>query len=312
MIDKRNVVLIGATGLIGRQLVYALIERGFRPVVLSRNSSKAKGLFDTDVDVVSWNGNDKGYLTELLNGTKAVINLAGESIASRWTSRRRELILRSRVDTTSAIAIAIEQCSDPPDVFIQASAIGFYPFNSNLPIDERGLPGEGFLSKVVMQWEQAAVKAGAKSRLVIIRTGVVLAPDGGFLSKIATPIRLFIGGWFGDGSQILSWIHVEDHVRAICFLLENDKCRGIYNLVSTNPTSIKVFVRRVGALLNCPVWLPIPTFVLKLIFGRMAEEVILSSQNITPKRLIQAGFSFDFTSVEVALKDLLNKKNIAK
>ncbi len=306
MIDKsREVVVIGATGLIGRHLVNTLIENGYKPVALSRNPIKAKELFGSKVAVQLWNGVDVNSLALAINGTKAIINLAGESIATRWTSKKKESILKSRVGTTNSIVSAIQQSTTPPNVFIQASAIGYYPHNISVPIDERGLPGEGFLSQVVMQWEQAAVKVEDKSRLVIIRTGVVLSAEGGFLNKIAIAVRLFVGGWFSPGSQMLSWIHIKDHVRAICFLLEYDNCRGIYNLVSPEPKTNRFFVKRVGKVLKRPVLLPIPSFILKLIFGEMANEVILSNQNIVPYRLILAGFKFEFSNVYNALSDLL-------
>ncbi len=306
MIDrKKTIVLIGATGLIGRQILKALIDKGYIPLVLSRNLSKVKKTFTSDVNVEHWNSNDVDALKLLINGSAAIINLAGESIASRWTATKKDAILKSRVLTTNAIVLAIQQCTIPPKVFIQSSAIGFYSCNSFLPTDENGLQGAGFLSDVVKQWEQAAVKVERKSRLIIIRTGVVISAEGGFLRKIITPIKLFIGGWFGDGSQELSWIHIKDHVKAVCFLLENDNCSGVYNLVSPNPINIKLFVRRVGLILKRPVWLPIPAFVLKLIFGKMADEVILANQNIIPERLIQSGFKFEFDNAKTALEDLL-------
>ncbi len=307
--SKRTVVLVGATGLIGRQLVKALLDKGYRPLVLSRNMPWAKALFTPDVAVEQWDGKDVDALIKLLSGAHAVINLAGESIGARWTKKKKNAILRSRVDTTNAIVDAIKHCSVPPEVFIQASATGFYPFNSNLSFDEDGIQGDGFLSDVVLQWEQAAIKGKGESRLIIIRTGVVLSAEGGFLSKIITPIKLFIGGWFGDGRQVLSWIHINDHVNAVCFLLENDNCSGVYNLVSPNPINIKSFVKRVGKILKRPVWLPIPAFVLRLMFGKMADEVILANQNIVPKKLIQTGFKFEFDNLEYALENLFNKKH---
>lgn len=305
MIDKsREVVIVGATGLLGRQLVNSLLESGYKPVVLSRNPIKAQELFGGKVDVQLWNGADVNSLMLLISGAKAIINLAGESIATRWTRKKKDSILKSRVVTTSAIVAAIKQCASPPDVFIQASAIGYYPHNSRLQVDEGGLPGSGFLSQVVMQWEQAAVNVEDRSRLVIIRTGVVLSATGGFLSKLVLPIRFFVGAWFGRGSQMLSWIHIKDHARAICFLLDHDNCRGVYNLVSPEPRTIKSFVKQLGAVLKRPVWLTIPAFVLTWVFGEMADEVILSNQNVIPQRLIQAGFEFEFNDVDNALEDL--------
>ncbi len=309
MIEKsKSVYVIGATGLIGSKAVTFLVENGYRPVVLSRNIAKAKSILSDRVNALYWNGIDVDELVLLINGSRAIINLAGESIASRWTSKKKSAILRSRVDTTTAIVEAIRQCAEPPEVYIHGSAIGYYPFNSNLSFDEDGLRGDGFLSQVVSQWEQAAVRAENKTRLVIIRTGVVLSSSGGFLGKIAMSVKLFSGGWFGNGNQMLSWIHIKDHVSAIKFLLENSTCSGVFNLTSEEPITIRSFVKRLGAILNRPAWLPVPAFVLRLMFGKMADEVILSNQNIIPKRLIQNGFKFEFSCIDDALHDLLAEK----
>lgn len=305
--NSSTVFIIGATGLIGRRVVDGLLENGLRPVVLSRNPSKAKTIFVDGVDIVSWNGADVDALKSIIDGAKAIINLAGESIASRWTTKKRDSIIKSRIVSTNAVVAAIKRCDIPPEVYIQGSAIGYYPYDQNFKFDEDGPLGSGFLAKVVNDWEQAAIKVGNSSRLVIIRTGVVLSSDGGFLSKIILPIKLFMGGWFGHGDQYVSWIHVEDQIRAICFLVKNNASNGIYNLVSPEPVTIKLFAKRVGLMLKRPVWLPIPSVILKLMFGRMALEVILSNQYVVSKRLTQ-GFEFKFKNLDSALTDLFNKK----
>ena len=312
MIDNpKSVYVIGATGLIGSYALRYLIDCGYNPVVLSRNVDKARKFFGDTVDVQYWNGSDAKELMHLINGSRALINLAGESIASRWTVAKKDAIVKSRVNTTNAIVEAIKQCSAPPKVFIQGSATGYYPFNSNLSFDEDSVQGNGFLSQVVLQWEQAAVRVENKTRLVIIRTGVVLSNQGGFLKKMILPIKLLVGGWFGNGSNVLSWIHIKDHVRAMVFLLETEGCSGVYNLTTQEPVAIKFFLKRLGSVLHRPVWLPIPTFLLRMAFGQMAKEVILSNQNIIPKRLIQAGFKFEFSSIDGALIDLLKEKDYA-
>jgi len=308
VIDKsKTVVVVGATGLIGRHLVSALLERGYEPIVLSRNPSKAYELFGVKVGVERWDGADVDSLTLLISGASAIINLAGESISTRWTRKTKESILNSRVEVTNAIVAAIKKCVIPPAVFVQGSAIGYYHHKSRIPADEGGLTGNGFLSQVVMRWEQAANNVEDKSRLVVIRTGVVLSAEGGFLSKLVFPVKFFLGGWFGRGDQMVSWIHIKDHVRAICFLLECDNCSGIYNLVSPGSETIKFLVKRLGEILKRPVWFPIPSFALTWIFGEMANEVILSDQNIVPQRLTLAGFMFEFRSVDHAMKDLFNQ-----
>ncbi len=308
--NQKNIIIVGATGLIGRQLVGVLIDGGYNPIVLSRNPPKARELFPLRVNIVFWDGKDDNVLMQLIDGAKAIVNLAGESIASRWTQKKKELILTSRINSTNAVVRAIKKCNTPPEVFIQASAIGYYPHNMNAVFDEGGVIGSGFLSQVVMRWEQAATKVEGKCRLVIIRTGVVLSNQGGFLDKIITSIKLFAGGWFGNGRQMLSWIHINDHVKAILFLIQIEENRGIFNLVSPNPISYKQFVKCIGKFVNRPAIFRIPEFFLKIIFGKMAEEVILSDQNVIPKRLILNGFEFDFKSVDNALRNLLLSKKL--
>jgi uncharacterized protein (TIGR01777 family) len=304
----RNIVIIGGTGLIGQQLAKQLISGGYYPIVLTRNLPKAKKLFGDGVQVAYWSGIDVPSLTEIISGSAAVVNLAGESIAARWTKSNKDRILKSRVNTTNTLVHAIKGCSQAPVVFIQASATGYYPHNFSNPMDEDRTVGNGFLSQVVVQWEKAAEKVEDKSRLIIVRTGIVLSPDGGFLAQVLPTLKTFIGGWFGNGSQMLSWIHIEDHVRAIQFLIDSSSAKGIYNLVSPEPVTYKHFVKRIGKTINRPVWMPIPAFVVRMIFGKMADEVVLSNQTVIPKRLLLSGFQFKYCRVEDALNDLLRKE----
>lgn len=305
---NKKVYIIGATGLIGKQLVEDLLGNGYHPCILARNPSKAKEIFGDHIDVEQWRLDEVDGLSLLLKGSRAVVNLAGESIASRWTKKKKLSILSSRVETTRMLVSAINKCLDPPNVFIQGSAIGFYSHNSSKQIDESGDHGNGFLSQVVMQWESAAREAEDKTRLVNIRTGIVLSKDGGMLKKLMLPIRCFVGNWFGKGDQILSWIHIKDHVRAIRFLIEDESCKGVYNLVSPEPTTYKHFVKRLGLIARRLVWLPIPVSILKILFGEMADEVILANQSVVPKRLMISGFKFQFENIEIALTDLLKKR----
>jgi uncharacterized protein len=308
MIINKNVYIIGATGLIGKNLVETLRTSEYNPIVLTRNPSKAKHLFGNSIEIQLWDGENTDNLTSILDGAKAVVNLAGESIATRWTKTKRESIQKSRTVSTHAVVRAIHQCKVAPEVFIQASAIGYYPHNSKNQFNEEGKSGDGFLSQVVKEWEQVALMAESKTRLVLIRTGVVLSNEDGFMSKILIPVKFFIGGWFGKGDQILSWIHIKDHVKAMHFLIENESCTGAFNLVSPEPISYKLFMKKIGEILKRPVWFPIPSVILKLIFGQMATEVILSNQNIIPKGLLATGYKFEFGSIDGALNDLLQEK----
>ncbi len=307
MSEKSNtVVVIGATGLLGRKLVAQLKVSGYKPLVLTRNPLKAKKVFDENVDFCEWNGRDADLLKEIISSTKAVINLSGESIAKRWTKKNKELIINSRIDITNSIVQAINASPFPPEVYIQASATGFYPHNSNELFNEDSNSGTGFLSKLVSNWEQASKGVDSKVRHIAIRTGVVLSTQGGFLKEVLPSIKSFAGGWFGSGKQKVSWIHIEDHAKAVCYLLENRSCNGAYNLVSPNPMEMKLLLKKVGKALKRPVWVPIPAFLMRLIFGEMANEVLLSSQSVVPKRLMDKGFVFEFEDIDRALADLLH------
>ncbi|MHC1702410.1 MAG: TIGR01777 family oxidoreductase [Tenuifilaceae bacterium] len=303
--DNKNIVIIGGSGLIGRHLVKLLRSNGYSPIVLSRNPLKVKTLFSSDIEIQKWDGKDTEQLSKLIDGKKGIINLAGETIATRWTKKKKELIVSSRIETTKIISTAINNCKNPPEIFIQGSAIGYYHYNSNDQVDENSGQGSGFLSNLVSHWENAAKQIESKTRLVIVRTGIVFSKDGGFLSKIIPSIKFFAGGWFGNGNQFLSWIHIDDYSKAILFLLEKNDSHGVYNLVSPNPITYKALVRKIGSKLHRPIWMPVPSFILRLGFGSMADEVLLSNQNVIPKRLVDQGFSFNYNQIDSALDDLI-------
>lgn len=307
-IENKRIILVGGSGLIGRHLVKMLLSKGYHPIVLSRNPEKAKSIFSNKVEVQQWDGKDTERLSSLINGTKGVINLAGETIAVRWTKKNKESIIKSRIDTTNTIASAILKCESPPEVLVQGSAIGFYNHNSSDQVDESSNPGNGFLSQVVILWEKAAMPIEGKCRLVIVRTGIVLSNDGGFLSSIVPTIKFFLGGWFGNGKQFVSWIHIDDYAKAIQFLLENKNCQGAYNLVSPNPVNSKKLVKEIGKKLHRPIWIPIPKFILKILLGNMVDEVILSNQFVIPKRLNDTGFVFKYNQIELAVKETFINK----
>jgi len=300
-----NIVVIGATGLIGRSLIPCLVDSGYNVVALSRSVQKARDIFSNEIDVKYWNGSDSLPITPIFNDAFAIINLAGESIAVRWTKRNKERIYRSRIDTTKSIVEAINKCSNPPKVLIQASAIGYYPYNSEIQHDEASVRGDGFLSNLVSEWESVAKAVNSNCRLVLIRTGIVLSSNGGFLEKLINPTKYYLGGWFGDGLQKISWIHINDYLNAVKLLIEEENCLGPFNLVSPTPVTFKQFAVGVGNALKRPVWLPIPKFVLKFFLGKMADEVIFSNQNVIPRRLLEMGFVYIHHDIKDTLKDLI-------
>jgi len=303
--SEKKIVVVGATGLIGRSLIPYLVISGYSVVALSRSIQNARAIFSNEIDVDYWNGSDSLALTQIFNNAFAVINLAGESIAVRWTKRNKDRIYRSRIVTTNSIVDAINECSNPPKVLIQASAIGYYPYNSEIQHDEASIKGDGFLSNLVSEWENTAKAVSGNCRLVLVRTGIVLSSDGGFLAKLINPIKFYFGGWFGKGSQKIPWIHINDYVNAVKLLIEEENCIGPFNLVSPNPVTYRQFAKAVGDALKRPVWLPIPKFALRFFMGKMADEVIFSNQNVIPQKLLEMGFVYIHHDIKETLKDLI-------
>lgn len=303
-----KVVIAGGTGLIGQRLAIALHQAGYSVTVLTRNPLKASTLFSIPVHLQAWNGIDPQPLTDTIEGSKAVVNLAGETIASFWTIARKEVLLASRINPTKAIVEAIRSCTAKPEVLVQASAIGYYPYDCSMPLAEDGPRGHGFLSQLVARWEAEAADVVGNSRLVLLRSGVVLANKGGFLEQLVKPINLYVGCWFADGRQIIPWIHIDDHVRAIQFLIENDSLHGPFNLVSPNPVTLKSLIKQIARLLRKPAWFGIPASTLRLLLKDMANEVLLANQIIVPQRLRQSGFTFQYDTIDHALSALLSCK----
>lgn len=304
---SQTVIISGATGFIGTILVKKLVARNYHVVVLSRNPGKAAAFNSSQVKVVAWDGRSANGWGHYVDGAYGIINLAGENIAAgRWTPARKTAILQSRLAAGRAIVEAVTLSARKPRVVIQASGIGYYGNRGDTVLDETSSAGTGFLSDVAIQWEKSTEPVEALGvRRAIIRTGIVLGRGGGFLSRVLLPFKLFMGGCMGSGRQWLSWVHMEDEVSAICFLLEQDAAQGAFNLSSPQPLSAKDFFVEVGTALGRPSWLPVPGFVMHLALGEMADELILSGQRALPARLLQAGYAFHYPSARGALNNIL-------
>lgn len=305
--EMDKVIVTGATGFIGKALCFRLEREGYKVVALSRNPEKGKKLFGSRATVDRWDDANASEWMENAEGAYAIINLAGENIGSgRWTPQRKQAILQSRLDAGKAVVEAVESASVKPRVVVQASAVGFYGSRGNDMIDEFSSPGEGFLADVAKEWEQSTQKVESFGvRRVIIRSGVVLGAEAGALLQLLKPFRLFAGGPLGSGRQWFSWIHIEDEVNAILFLLKREDLKGIFNLSAPHPLLQKDFARILGKALRRPSWFPTPGFGLRMILGEMAEEMLLVSQRVAPKRLLEAGYRFFYPETEHALKDIL-------
>lgn len=299
-----RVVITGGTGLIGRALAAKLVESGRDVVVVSR-SANPEGV-PGGCRVARWDGSSAGALVSELDGAAAIVNLAGESIAGgRWGVERKRRILDSRIAAGGAVIEAIGQAKRRPELLLQASAVGFYGDRGDEELDESSSAGTGFLAETTAAWEKST--AGVEelgARRVLLRTGLVLARDGGALAAMTPPFRLGLGARLGGGRQWMPWIHLEDELAAIVHLLERRDARGPFNLCAPRPATNAEFTRAVAKALHRPAFLAAPAAVLRLVLGEMAI-LVLGGQRLHPRRLLDSGFAFRFPALGPALANLL-------
>jgi uncharacterized protein (TIGR01777 family) len=310
--EKKKIIIAGGSGLIGSYLAKALVDRHYEVVVLTRSAS-TENFHSDKIRIAQWDGQHLDNWTDQINSAYAVVNLAGASIAgenllsilfNRWTKRRKELILQSRVSSGKILAEAIEKAAKKPEVFIQASGVGYYGSKSSSQLVEDAPPGSDFLASVSRDWETSSVRVISMGvRHVIVRSGVVLSTSGGILPMVALPIRLFLGGRLGNGNQHFPWIHINDEVNAIQFLMENNASSGPYNLVSPTLVRNAEFGQKLAQVLHRPFYFPIPAFLLKFVLGEKSV-LIIEGQQVIPDKLIKQGFKFNFPETLSALKDL--------
>jgi len=297
-----RIAIIGGRGFIGRNLSNELMAAGHQVIIVTRaKDTKAvnSGFY------VNWDGKDRKALQTILEKCDAVVNLAGENIGVKpWTKARKEMLRRSRVETTNVLVDSLNELKKLPLILIQASAIGFYGVGDQ-PVDENSPAGKDWLAKLCVEWEDPLTRLNEKNtRVVIIRNGVVLGKQGSVLQKLLLPIKLFIGGPLGKGNQWISWIHIEDEARAIRYLLENEKCCGIYNLTAPEAVQNAEMVRTLARITHRPFWIRTPAFLLRMALGEMST-IVLDGQRVLPSRLTSAGFIFNYNDLEKALRDLL-------
>ncbi|MDP2235580.1 MAG: TIGR01777 family oxidoreductase [Bacteroidales bacterium] len=301
-----KIIIAGATGLIGEALVKRLAGK-HELVIFTRDVPAArKKFYGAGIHFADWH-QPPSHLAALIDGSQAMINLAGTGIGdSRWTVSRKESILGSRVQTVEALYKLLKAAEIKLDVIIQASAIGYYGFDNEKTFTEHANGGDGFLAEVSQKWENSATHLEEISeRLVIIRSGVVMSRDGGALPKMALPFKFFAGGKVGSGKQWVSWIDIEDEVEAILFLLNSNASSGIYNLTAPNPVQQKDLAKAIGRALKRPSWIPVPAFALKLLLGKMAEELLLQGTKAIPQRLLEEGFKFHFEHIQDSMNENL-------
>lgn len=309
-----NILITGGTGFIGRALIDALVADGHQISVLTRNPDKVRDALPSGVLPFQWDGRSPEGWSHLIPTIDAVINLAGESIAGenlsailtqRWNAASKQRIQQSRVDAGNALVAAIEASPKKPEVFIQASAVGYYGACGDDEINESFDAGDDFLAETCRLWEDSTAKLDEIGvRRAVIRTGLVLDGKAGILPIMLLPFRLFAGGKLGSGKQFVPWIHLEDEVNAIRFLLTNEKARRAYNLAAPHPLTQQELAQVVGRLLHRPSFVTTPKFILKLALGEKST-LVLDGQNAIPENLLLEGFEFKFENFELALKDLL-------
>lgn len=280
----KMIAISGASGFVGTNLNKFFTNLGFDVTNISRNIL-----------------NDKIRLQELITSSDIVINLSGANIINRWTPSYKKLLYSSRIETTKKIVEAINNSINKPKLFISTSAVGIYDNKSTH--NEKGTYSNDFLSKLCQDWEKEALKAKSQfTEVSIFRFGIVLGKDGGALAKMITPFKLGLGGVIGDGKQAFSFIHIEDLLNAYKFIIDNP-CSKIFNLTAPNPTTNKGLTIALGKTLKRPTILPLPKFVLQLIFSEGAK-VLTDGQSAIPKNLLDLGFKFKFETIEKTIEDL--------
>lgn len=305
-----RVLITGGTGLIGSELTNNLCADGHDVIILSR-SGTSDTFLPSRAQLVKWDGRTAEGWGRLVNEVDAIVNLAGESISGanpvsgRWTAARKRRIVDSRVQAGQAIVQALKGATKRPQVLVQASAVGYYGPHGDEPVTEDTAPGNDFLADVCKQWEASVAGVEALGvRLAVVRTGVVLSSGGGALPFMALPFRYFVGGPLGSGKQYVPWIHEEDQINAIRFLLEHQSMRGAYNVCAPKPVTNADFSKAIGRALRRPSYMPAPEFAIRLVLGEFAT-LIVDGQRQIPRRLQQSGFRFKYEDADSALKDLL-------
>jgi hypothetical protein len=300
-----RIFLTGATGLIGRALAASLGADGHEVVALSRGGSPAA--LPAGTRLVRGDPAVAGPWQEELARCDACVNLAGEPVAAgRWTDERRKRIRDSRVLSTRNVAAVVG--AGGPGVLVNGSAIGYYGPRGDEVIDESFPAGNDFLAHVALEWEEATRAAARRARVVLVRTGIVLAAEGGALPRLALPFRMMAGGPIGDGGFWQSWIHVADQVGILRLALEDGRASGPMNATAPDPVRNRDLARALGRVLRRPSLLVAPAFAVRAALGEMAE-VILASQRVVPQRALALGYRFRWPSLEPALRDLLLGEN---
>ena len=304
----KTILITGGSGFLGKRISRELLGRGDRVTVLSRDAAKTRGKVPPGVRTAGWTPTKAGPWYDEVEGVDAVVHLAGEVVAQRWSEAKKKEIVDSRVGSTERLVEAIGRAKHRPKVLVCASAIGFYgvhdPKESR---DETSPRGAGFLAELVEQWEVAAKKAEELGvRVVNLRIGVVFGEGGGALEKMVPAFRFFVGGPIGSGDQFYSWIHIDDIAGLTIAAIDDDRYSGPINATSPYPATAGEVAKQIGATLNRPSFFKVPKAIVSAMLGE-AAEVVTESQRVLPKRAIELGYEFRYARLQPALEEILHK-----
>ncbi len=297
-----KIAVTGATGLIGTALCDSLRKDGIEILAISRRRSS----MPSGVQAVYWNPETGDFDAKSIDGIDAVVHLAGESIASRWSRAQKKRLYSSRIEGTRLLVNGLKSLSRPPRVLAAASAIGFYGDRGEEGLDEGSPAGKGFLPDLCRDWETEVERASELGiRSVTLRTGIVLSSRGGALAKMLWPFKLGMGGPLGSGKQWMSWIHIDDMVALYRRVIDGKDWRGITNATAPEPARQADFAKALGRALGRPAFAPAPSFAVRLALGEMGQRLLLEGQKVLPHRLQESGYRFLFPELAGALSDLL-------
>ncbi|MEL7083599.1 MAG: TIGR01777 family oxidoreductase [Cyanobacteria bacterium P01_A01_bin.3] len=301
-----KIAIAGGTGFVGQRLAELLVQAGHTVAVLTRNPATASIGSTEHLELVGYDPVSVESWQTALADCDGVVNLVGEPLTeSRWNDRQKDEILRSRTRTTSTMVKAIAELETKPSVVVSASAVGYYGPHQDEELDESAAPAGDFLARVCKEWEAAAKPLeNLGVRLVQVRIGIVLGPDGGALGKMLGPFQMFVGGPIGSGKQWLSWIHRDDLAGLIMYALTTNSVSGVLNGTAPNPVKMSEFSDTLGQVLARPSWLPVPPIALEIVLGE-AAQVVLTGQRVLPKRTLEQGYKFTYPQLEPALREIL-------
>jgi uncharacterized protein (TIGR01777 family) len=299
-----RVLISGGTGLIGTHLTRSLLADGHEVWILTRRPQSVR--LPAGVQALGWDGRTTDNWGQIVERVDAIVNLVGERLARwPWTAKFKQRVWNSRVDGGRVLAEAVRAAKNRPRVLVQASGVNYYGPHDTEILTEAAPPGDDFLARLCLAWEGSTAWVEALGvRRIVIRSAIVLDRNDGILPIMMLPVRLFAGGPLGNGRQGLPWIHRDDEVAAIRFLLENESARGVFNLSAPRPVSSADFIRTLTKVLRRPYWLPVPAFALHLLLGEMSA-LVLAGEYLLPRHLLELGFRFKYERPEDALRDLL-------